>query len=93
MLFDSILFIVALLSKLNCISGTRETQQEGEWQWNRWSVDQSEYTQHLSTNFATLHGCGSWHPQNNYNSRIKSQSESEVAQLCPTLCDPMDCKK
>ena len=21
----------------------------------------------------------------------KSESESEVAQLCPTLCDPMDC--
>ena len=20
------------------------------------------------------------------------QSESEIAQLCPTLCDPMDCK-
>ena len=22
---------------------------------------------------------------------IKYESESEVAQLCPTLCDPMDC--
>ena len=22
---------------------------------------------------------------------VKSESESEVAQLCPTLCDPMDC--
>ena len=22
---------------------------------------------------------------------IKSESESEVAQSCPTLCDPMDC--
>ena len=22
---------------------------------------------------------------------LKSESESEVAQLCPTLCDPMDC--
>ena len=70
MLFDSILFIAALLSELNCISGNREAQQEGEWQWNRWSVEQLEHT-HLSINFATLHGCGSWQPQNNYNSRIK----------------------
>ena len=23
--------------------------------------------------------------------REKSESESEVAQSCPTLCDPMDC--
>ena len=22
---------------------------------------------------------------------MKSESESEVAQLCPTLCDPVDC--
>ena len=22
---------------------------------------------------------------------MKDESESEVAQLCPTLCDPMDC--
>ena len=22
---------------------------------------------------------------------MKAKSESEVAQLCPTLCDPMDC--
>ena len=29
--------------------------------------------------------------KNQGKSYIKSESESEVAQLCPTLCDPMDC--
>ena len=28
---------------------------------------------------------------NLYNDIFKRESESEVAQLCPTLCDPMDC--
>ena len=27
----------------------------------------------------------------NFHSDPKEKKESEVAQLCPTLCDPMDC--
>ena len=29
--------------------------------------------------------------QNYSNTNCEELSESEVAQLCPTLCDPMDC--
>ena len=29
--------------------------------------------------------------ENLHNKRLETKSESEVAQLCPTLCDPMDC--
>ena len=61
MLFDSILFIAALLSKLNCISGNREAQG-GERGWgNGWMAE--EESEHTLVKLMSLYGHGSWHPQ------------------------------
>ena len=35
---------------------------------------------------------GEWNAYPLQYSCLESESESEVAQLCPTLCDPMDCR-
>ena len=51
-----------------------------------WGRKELDMTERLNNN--KYYGCNVKHDD---YSKQQKEKESEVAQLCPTLCDPMDC--
>ena len=67
------------------ISFSRGSSPPRDWAWI------SRIVGRRFTVWATRESPGNLSPGINPLFIFKSESESEVAQLCPTLCDPMDC--